>query len=388
VVGSRSGLFRGVLTATCVLMHTALVAQPSVRPSLHVLGRVASDTDYVGLTRDRMGRIYISGAPGGLVRFAANGGDGTRLKGREGRPLSGGDFAWLGDTLAFGGYQGWSLLREGADFVGCRGFEDAHNEFATQVFRLRPLRGGFTLGELTPAYPGEIQRFLVVSRDQQILTPLAAKPPEPPEVEIDLPRRGTAIIGLPERTEPLWSAADNDSGVVVVDQTLAEGKVHVRRLDFWGRLRAEWTLTLPLLGTSRAWREREIAEWAEVEMDGSSRADSGAVAAALRRGLPLPPYHPPVTMLVTGSDGTPWLRLASESDTVVWARLGPHGRQHWVLPADFKVLFADADGLWGVRPRGHESEVVTTAALPAGWQPLRFPPPPPPGPVVLGDHCS
>jgi hypothetical protein len=176
----------------------------------------------------------------------------------------------------------------------------------------------------------------------------------------------------PELTEPLWSVADNDSGVVVVEQSVGSGGVRVRRLDFSGRQLAEWTVTVPLLAISPRWRAAHIkAAAAGIAAEGQ-RLNRWAVGR-YHEHITFPRYHPPVSEVVLGSDGTAWLRLATESASVTWVRVGRNGREDWVLPAHLVVAYADAEGLWGARPRGQGSEVVTTAPLPAGWQPLRFP---------------
>jgi hypothetical protein len=351
-----------------------------------VLGSVDSDPQEPALTRDPAGTLYVSGVPGGLVRFPAAGGEGERLTGQSGHGLRGG-FSWLGDTLAIGGWRGWSLLRSGQRFLGCRSFEQAARYSERPVFAWRALPGGLTVGEYSPRYAGEIRRFLVVSRDQRVLVNLAVKPPEAERISISMPDHARAWeVAPPELTEPLWSVADNDSGVVLVEQSAGSGLVHVRRIDFQGRTRGEWSLSVPLLPISPRWRAAEVERAAAGVSREGAHASAWAVARH-REHVTFPPYHPPVSEVVLGSDGVPWLRLATESDSVTWKRLGPRGPQDWVLPADLVVSFADRDGLWGTRPRQAGSELVTTAPLPPDWKPLRFPTPPANEPAVPADQC-
>jgi hypothetical protein len=375
-VAAPSRVTRAALAAAFGVWSTAALsaqARAPRWPPLHVLGRVNRDPNELGLTRDSAGRLYVSGVPGGLVRFAAQGGAGTRLPGQEGRPLRGG-FAWLGDTLAIGGWRGWSLLRGGEQFLGCRPFIQSPTSSVTPVFAWRALAGGRTLGEYSPRIPGEIHRFLVVSRDQQVLTRLAVKPPEAERISIAMPgqRMGAWEVEPPELTEPLWSVADNDSGVVVVEQSAGSGRVRVRRVDFSGHQVAEWTVSVPLLAISPRWREADVEKAAEGVAHRGQSLHPWAIDR-YHEHITFPRYHPPVSEVVLGSDGTAWLRLATEGASVTWVRVGRNGREDWVLPADFVVAYADGQGLWGARPRNGGSQIVTTAPLPAGWEPLRFP---------------
>lgn len=70
-----------------------------------------------------------------------------------------------------------------------------------------------------------------------------------------------------------------------------------------------------------------------------------------REAMYLPAYHPPVTELVLGRDGTVWLqREDTGGETVDWLALDPNGDLIGVVavPARFRVLAADRQHLWGM----------------------------------------
>jgi len=109
---------------------------------------------------------------------------------------------------------------------------------------------------------------------------------------------------------------------------------------------------VPVLPASQAWVERQYAgEVCAINEHSTILRDSAAIVSEFRRHSPYPPYHPPVTDVLAGDDGSVWLRLASESDAVTWIALGRDGRERGraTVPADFFPSFADESGIWGVR---------------------------------------
>jgi hypothetical protein len=292
------------------------------------------------------------------------------------RELSG-DLGWIGDTLAVSDWNSWRLFGAGGKPLGCRTFEAAHNEFATQVFPLRPLAGGLVVGELTPAYPGRIGKELVVSRDQDVRRTLYRAPPEPPDIEVPDPdSSAVSEVRPPLDADTIWSAATNGSGVAVVEQLSPRMggtyDVSVLRMAMDGSTVFRTRVRVPVLPASQAWVERQYAgEVRAINGHSTIVRDSAAIVSEFRRHAPYPPYHPPVTDVLAGDDGSVWLRLASESDLVTWIALGRDGRERGraAVPSDFFPSFADESGMWGARrtaPDRLEVLVVTAGAPPLG----------------------
>lgn len=80
---------------------------------------------------------------------------------------------------------------------------------------------------------------------------------------------------------------------------------------------------------------------------------SGSVSdlqADVRRALGTPRFLPPVTELVTGRDGTIWLRREEVPDSAEWHVFGPSGdeRGRVKVPTTLKVYGAEAGRFWGV----------------------------------------
>jgi hypothetical protein len=76
----------------------------------------------------------------------------------------------------------------------------------------------------------------------------------------------------------------------------------------------------------------------------------GRAMEAARRYVTVPRYHPPITDLIVGRDGTTWLRLEDiGAATVNYLVLDLKGdiQAHVKAPAALKVLLIDADKLWG-----------------------------------------
>lgn len=329
---------------------------------LRVLGVLPDTTPeseaihHVQITRDRSGRLYLATPGRGVIAYAPADIVGMPLRGHKGQPIGGGEFSWIGDTLAIKRWRGWQLISPTGGEIGCRSFQGAGSEFATQVFSLHLLSGGLTLGELIPPWPGMgIEEKLVVSRDQQVLRTLASQPPKPDRIEIPFPwGGGNWSMPPPLETGPLWSASDNGSGVLYIEQVVPTTpgltRVRVMWIGISGDTSYIATLQVPVLPVDEEWKERQIADWAKRAVAGSTiHRDESGVRSAFRRALSFPAFHPPVSTIVAGADGSAWLRLASENDSSVWLQLDRSGaeRARMRLPSRFQALYADASGLWG-----------------------------------------
>lgn len=87
-----------------------------------------------------------------------------------------------------------------------------------------------------------------------------------------------------------------------------------------------------------------------------------------RASLYRPEFHPPVTEVVFGRDGTLWLRREdTREDSVAWDLLGEEGRVlgRTHLPDGFRVMEADRRSLWGMeRGKVDVPQIVRYAVSP------------------------
>lgn len=84
---------------------------------------------------------------------------------------------------------------------------------------------------------------------------------------------------------------------------------------------------------------------------GGGRPTVEAAAGWARTSLYRPEFHPPVSELIFGRDGTLWLRREDTgADSVAWDLLGEDGRVlgRARLPVGFQVMEADRRHLWGM----------------------------------------
>lgn len=268
----------------------------------------------------------------------------------------GGSLSWIGDTLAVGGWFSWTLFDRGGTAIGCQFFEEGGNEFITQVFPMLPLPDRAAVGELIPPYRDMgIDEALVVSRDQDVLRTIARRASPPAPISVPSPWSGGAPwLERPFTPTTLWSVAHNLSSIVVVDEVepAAPGRdaVRVTRMSMEGDTLYSTRLAVPTLevGPRRidAWLDRRVAAMTR----GTIRRDPALAREALVQAVTFPTYHPLVDSVVAGTDGSAWLRLPTEADSVTWIHLDESGKvmRSAQLPTWFKALHADASGLWGV----------------------------------------
>lgn len=83
----------------------------------------------------------------------------------------------------------------------------------------------------------------------------------------------------------------------------------------------------------------------------SERLAEGRARRLARESLYAPPFHPPVSQVVLGRDGSVWLRREDTGeDRIDWLVLGPAGELEGVasLPKGLRVLEADRRTAWGM----------------------------------------
>jgi hypothetical protein len=75
--------------------------------------------------------------------------------------------------------------------------------------------------------------------------------------------------------------------------------------------------------------------------------------ALIRALLNRPPFHPPISDLLVGFDGTTWLRWPDTREgRVRWEVLDARGEPLWTFEADrrLELVAADGDEVWGLLP--------------------------------------
>jgi hypothetical protein len=91
-------------------------------------------------------------------------------------------------------------------------------------------------------------------------------------------------------------------------------------------------------------------------LPGAMEAFPGPVPGrrSLIRGmLARPPFHPPISNLLVGYDGTTWLRWPDPREgDVRWEVLDPHGEPVRTFEANrrLKLVAADGEDVWGLLP--------------------------------------
>lgn len=350
----------GLLALAAAPRSAAAQTEPPPAPrTILTFPESGASPAFIGLTRDPRGYLYLGAPNRGVVVYAPGASSGVRLRDARGDLASGSKFSWIGDTLAIEGWNEWDLFTANGP-AGCLPSTLVHNEFATQVFATRPIRGGLVVGELLPPWPDErVGERLVVARNQEVVRILARRAPGPESIDVPDPRSpksGSWEVEPPVVTRNLWSVADREAGVIVVEQRAPQAggaqPVRVVRVSLAGETLYSASLRLPAIVLTDAERERvigELAKPARVAM--IAERDSAVRHEAFRRLVPLPRYYPPVTDVPAGADGSAWLRLAPEGEHVRWLKLDSAGLERFRVETvrDFHPLHADADGLWGLR---------------------------------------
>jgi hypothetical protein len=92
------------------------------------------------------------------------------------------------------------------------------------------------------------------------------------------------------------------------------------------------------------------------------------VASAAREAMSVPSYHPPITDVVLGRDGSVWLQREPVGDHHTWVGIDAEGRVLGTveIPADVKVLAARADFLMTVELDAMDVPSIVRYGLAAG----------------------
>lgn len=308
------------------------------------------------LTRSPAGRFYLAVRGEPLVSMAPDGSAEAYLRRGDGTPVAGAELAWMGDTLALRVFRAWQLFAPGDQPVECRPFERMQSEFAVQVFERQPLPGGFTLGERRPPYPHEqAPDAFVVSRGQTIVRVLRERPSGPSRIDVPARWGGMWVSVVPPfAAQAQWAASDDGAQLVVVEsaQPAAPGPHPVRllRMDPGGRVLSDIHFTLPARPVTDTDRRAQLDLWAAQMSESTIPRDTAAAWRAFERTVPFPAFHPAVTDVEVGRDGTAWLRVGHEEGRAVWLRVSPDGGGEPLrvaVDSTFILAYVDADALWG-----------------------------------------
>jgi hypothetical protein len=201
-------------------------------------------------------------------------------------------------------------------------------------------------------------RFLVVlDPEWRVERVLATLRPGADPVNVELGTR--PVIGeQPFRDPPLWALSPDGAHVTVVErehQVAAWMSIYrVVRLTLEGDTIFAVERPAPMVRVSD-----EAFEVARDELAARPGATEGLGTGPMSRAvvgglLYRPPFHPPISTLVVGRDGSTWLRWPDDgSGPVRWDVLDGEGRplRTLDLPREFRILAADGREVWGVVPR-------------------------------------
>jgi hypothetical protein len=182
-----------------------------------------------------------------------------------------------------------------------------------------------------------------------------ARLPVPPGyisiVELDPRRRMSLIHPLP--SVPLWALSSGADRIVVVDRTPAAGRgtanIRLTLIGLGGDTITVAERAYTPVEVTAAWADRWFGDFADT-MATYIPETAAALERLLRASIELPRFHPPVTALASGADGTFWLRREDADGAVVrWEVVDSAGR--WLAwldaPRELAIVRADRSEVWG-----------------------------------------
>ena len=199
--------------------------------------------------------------------------------------------------------------------------------------------------------------LLAVSREGRVLDTLRT-----------LSVRGAALsVGAGERAmnapnpfadHTLWGVHPDGSALVVVDRpapaSAAESRFRVTRLDPAGRAVFSREYRYTPAPVTRAHFDAVATAWSDGMREAASRGGGVELVfspAQLRGVLGAPRFHPPVSHVVAGRDGTVWLRREDwRQARVTWNVLDARGTLlgFFDLPSAVQIVQADLGAVWAV----------------------------------------
>jgi hypothetical protein len=316
----------------------------------------------VDLVREPSGGIYVAITGRAVARFSLDGAPLAALNDSAGRPVMGDRLAWAADTLwvsrteAAGGDATPTWLRFDRDgrFAGRWSFPDP-GPGVERIRALQPLGNGRVIGRHPPRPDGRAEpAAVIIAEGHRVVRPLRVGTMEPTLVTIPDPwGGGTRQLPAPFRAQAMTTVSHDGAHIVG-----ALG-LQPREMERLGILLSREALSgdsidsggvpqtdaVPVTELARAAFADSLAS------DMASRTGKPVTAdgrAAVRASLTFPEFHGNATDLLTGEDGSAWIRLPTDGPMAIWLQLDPQGKERRVaLPADFRGLYADANDLWG-----------------------------------------
>ncbi len=173
-------------------------------------------------------------------------------------------------------------------------------------------------------------------------------------IRVDPGNGRSLTVSHPWPDFPLWLNATDGSSIVVVERRVpadaASAEIRIVRIDLAGDTLVDEAHRYDPVPLTDAQREETYRTLAERHAR-RRPATAGQTYDALRDAVPAPRFHPPVTGLVVGEDGTIWLRREElRDDTVEWDVFDRSGARvsRVRLPTSVEVHAAEAGRIWGV----------------------------------------
>ena len=338
----------------------------------------AVDVADVAIGRDET--VYVAQERGHVVLALFADGRPPRTLGRAGRGP--GEFAqgpravgWRGDTLVAADSYGRRLVGFLGD--GRPAFTRAYEGIEKFLPRAL-LADGRTLGERLT-----YSRDIVAGREtaQELLT--AGSPAGPARTMARLPLRhrdAQVIVGSGRgRSEVYFTQPYADADLFDVDP-MGRWVVSVAGPAVTGSQRAVFTLSwrspdgvvrrtatvayVPARLHAAAARETRTF-YTDMLAKSFTGEPRGRMEALVRDAICVPNYYPPATAVVSGNDGTTWVRRGGPGDTVTWMVFDARGTHvAWVTaPTSVTLHAATATHAWGVTMNGDDVPIVTRYAL-------------------------
>lgn len=327
----------------------------------------AAMTAIAGLTVGRDGHLYVSQPQEALVRVFDARGRPVRTIGREGKGP--GEFVlpsrmgWRGDTLWVADEVQGRINLFTVDGTPVRSIQFAHTSALTGGKTVIPgdvLADGSVLGlwraplrALAGPTPVAVPlvRFTGGGRPLNQL----ARVERHNEYAMLESAGGVTFVRQPFTDTPLWEVTPDGSHLVIVTRpaatSAARAEFLVRKIHFSGR--TVFSGRYPYV--PRPLSPREVAEATGEQAEGLANSrvpgpPEAAARAALQSAFYRPRFRPPVTTLLSGGDGTTWLRREETGGQVLWWVLDPGGSYlaTVLLPAALEVRYADRTQIWGV----------------------------------------
>ena len=298
---------------------------------------------YVGQRRENLIRVFdaLSGAP-------------LRTIGRDGRGP--GEFSWMGgmgwnhDTLYVTDLQAQSIAMftpEGRHLRTIRVVSQPIPGSGAVAFPISMCQDGTVLGSTFSTQGTASIPTVAMTREGRVLVILAEVDARDSWFRIG--NSGRAIVGVrPMGVDTEVTVAPDGCSVVVVHQPRSDGsasRFEVSRLRTNGEkiFQRQYLYTPRPLPKSVV--DRIVADYGKrVEGAGAAR-----VREMILEGMKLPPFQPPVSATLVGSDGSTWLRRGDDGTAMVgWSVLGADGVHlaNVRAPAALKALAWDGRAFW------------------------------------------